>query len=290
MNRLFLIVGPSGTGKSTLARNLSGNGVAEVVSWTSRAPRAGEVDGVDYRFTTPAEFLGRVSTGGMLEHVTYGGNHYGTAAVDVANALERGSACLVVESGGARQLKAALGERVRVLFLRPSDKETLRLRMLSRGDAPERVEARLASVDVEAQDGAALADFTLPPLSLESMTSLALRFIEGKPIRHVYVAGPYSGDTEGNTARALDAAEPLFRAGLMPYVPHLSHFWEQRHSHHYEEWMDLDFAWLSKCDALLRLPGHSIGADREVAFARANKIPVFHDADALLCMPVNSSR
>ena len=100
--------------------------------------------------------------------------------------------------------------------------------------------------------------------------------------RYVYVAGPYTGNEEANVVRALDAATVLLRAGLFPYVPHLSHFWEDLHPHHYEVWMALDFGWVRRSDAVLRLPGESKGADREVALASSLGLPVFHSTDAVL--------
>jgi hypothetical protein len=101
-------------------------------------------------------------------------------------------------------------------------------------------------------------------------------------VKYVYVAGPYTGDEEANVARAIDAATVLLRSGLFPYVPHLAHFWEQQHAHHYEVWMNLDFAWVRRCDALLRLNGESKGADREVALARELGIPVFYSVMEVL--------
>lgn len=99
---------------------------------------------------------------------------------------------------------------------------------------------------------------------------------------YVYVAGPYTGDEEANVGRAIDAATVLLRAGLYPYVPHLSHYWEARHAHHYEVWMDLDFGWVRRCDAVLRLPGPSAGADREVDLAMRLDLPVFYSVEAVV--------
>lgn len=98
----------------------------------------------------------------------------------------------------------------------------------------------------------------------------------------VYVAGPYSsGDTVANVEAALDAGHALMDAGFAVVVPHLAHYLEARRSRPYEEWMALDFALLDRCGALLRLPGHSPGADREVAHALSRGIPVFDSIAAL---------
>lgn len=95
-------------------------------------------------------------------------------------------------------------------------------------------------------------------------------------IVHIYVAGPYSqGDPLANTLRALKVADELFGLGAYPYVPHLSHYWHQNYPRSYEDWMDLDFAWLKKCDLLYRMYGHSPGAEREVELAFEHNIPVF---------------
>ena len=99
----------------------------------------------------------------------------------------------------------------------------------------------------------------------------------------VYVAGPYThGDVARNVAAAMLAADGLIRAGAAPFVPHLSHFQHMAHPQPYEVWTALDFAWLEACDALLRLPGHSPGADAEVAWCKAHGVPVFDSMDALV--------
>lgn len=101
-------------------------------------------------------------------------------------------------------------------------------------------------------------------------------------IRHVYIAGPYTqGDPVKNTRKALGVADYLQSLGFVPFVPHLSHFWHFLTPKPYETWMEWDLAWLAKCDALVRLPGLSPGADREVDRARELGIPVFLDYNAL---------
>lgn len=92
----------------------------------------------------------------------------------------------------------------------------------------------------------------------------------------IYVAGPYSkGDIEANVNVAIDAADRLMDLGFIPFNPLLNHFHEMRHSRHYEDWMTLDLAFLPVCHAVLRNPGESPGADREVALAESLGIPVF---------------
>jgi hypothetical protein len=101
----------------------------------------------------------------------------------------------------------------------------------------------------------------------------------------VYIAGPYTaGEISYNVAAAIDAAEKLSKAGLYPYIPHLNHYWALEYPHDYEFWMDQDFAFLDKCDILLRLRGTSPGADREVERAQCLDIPVYKNIDDLIEM------
>ena len=92
----------------------------------------------------------------------------------------------------------------------------------------------------------------------------------------IYVAGPYTkGDIAVNVRNAIAMGEQLAERGFSPYVPHLTHFWHLIFPHHVTYWYALDAEWIPKCDGLLRIPGESIGADREVAMARELGIPVF---------------
>ncbi len=100
---------------------------------------------------------------------------------------------------------------------------------------------------------------------------------------YVYIAGPYSqGDVIENVGWAIDMGELLMDHGLIPFVPHLMHFWEFRYPHELDYWYAYDLAWLARCDCLLRLPGESEGADKEVEFAKAHGIPVFNHIDDCL--------
>lgn len=94
--------------------------------------------------------------------------------------------------------------------------------------------------------------------------------------RYVYVAGPYTkGDVAVNVRRNIEAADKLAHFGYVPFVPLLTHFWHLICPHPYEFWCEQDNAWVEKCDCLVRLPGESSGADKEVALAQSKDIPVF---------------
>jgi hypothetical protein len=99
----------------------------------------------------------------------------------------------------------------------------------------------------------------------------------------VYVSGPFTqGHRWVNIQHAIAAADELLCAGHVPWVPHLTHWWDQLFLHEYEEWMQYDLAWLAQCEALIRLPGFSPGGDREVQRAKQLGIQVFHGVDTFL--------
>lgn len=92
----------------------------------------------------------------------------------------------------------------------------------------------------------------------------------------VYVAGPISlGNQFANVRAAIDAAQALLADGFVPFLPHLSAFWHVVHPNDYETWMRYDLSWLATCDAVLRLPGTSPGADQEEREATELGIPTF---------------
>jgi guanylate kinase len=120
------------------------------VSATTRQPRPGERDGADYHFLTDAEFDKRVIAGDFVEHASYAGRRYGTLRSELERRTERGvPVVLEIEVQGARQVREAMPEAVQV-FIAPPSEEALRARLVGRGtDAPEDVEARLATAREE---------------------------------------------------------------------------------------------------------------------------------------------
>jgi guanylate kinase len=119
------------------------------VSATTREPRPGEQDGVDYHFLSPEEFQRRIDAGEFLEWAEYAGHRYGT----LRSELERDVDVLVleIEVQGARQVRERVPEAVSV-FIAPPSREALRERLVGRGsDAPDQIERRLAVADEEMQ-------------------------------------------------------------------------------------------------------------------------------------------
>lgn len=99
----------------------------------------------------------------------------------------------------------------------------------------------------------------------------------------VYLAGPFSSAPVANTARALAVAEQLRAAGFAVFVPHaLYAAWDAHHPLDYEAVMDQCLAWTRRSDALLRIPGVSPGADREVRCANELGLPVFHRVEDVI--------
>jgi guanylate kinase len=153
---VFVITGPSGVGKGTLIRGLLER-VPELrlsVSATTRSPRPGERDGIDYHFLTPEEFERRVQAGDFVEHAEYSGNRYGTLRSELERRLREGvPIVLEIEVQGARQVRQAMPEAIAV-FIAPPSPEALRARLVGRGtDSAEQVEARMrtAQRELEAQ-------------------------------------------------------------------------------------------------------------------------------------------
>ncbi len=96
----------------------------------------------------------------------------------------------------------------------------------------------------------------------------------------IYVAGPITkGDQFLNVRAALDAGSALLALGHVPFVPHLTCFWHITHPNEYETWMAYDSAWIDVCQGVLRIPGESAGADREVAQAARLGLPVWYRLD-----------
>jgi guanylate kinase len=150
---LIILSGPSGSGKSTVIRRLLEAGDLPLrlsVSATTRRPRRGEQDGVEYYFWTPQQFEQEVRAGGFLEHATVHGNSYGTLRREVESYRDREIGVILdIDVQGAAQVRARCPDAVSV-FLRTSSWETYEQRLRGRGTEDEAaIQRRLANARVE---------------------------------------------------------------------------------------------------------------------------------------------
>ena len=150
---LFVMSGPSGTGKGTICAKLIENKENDVflsVSSTTREIRKDEVDGVTYNYTTVENFQQMIDNGEMLEYAMYSGNYYGTPKKAVEAILSEGKNVLLeIEPQGALKVKSIFPEAVLMFILPPSIKE-LKKRLKDRGrETNEQIEERLAAAKWE---------------------------------------------------------------------------------------------------------------------------------------------
>jgi guanylate kinase len=154
------------------------------VSATTRAPRPGERDGVDYHFLTREEFERRVAAGEFVEHADYAGRSYGTLRSELEERVRAGApVVLEIEVQGARQVRGSVPDAVQV-FIAPPTLEELRTRLIGRGtDDPEEVERRLR---VAAEELAAQPEFTHVVVNdrlndaLEQLTAIVADELDGR--------------------------------------------------------------------------------------------------------------
>lgn len=143
-NTLYVISGPSGSGKTTSIRQVM---TREIVSFTTRPPREGEVEGFDYVFTTEEEVNRLEATGELVERVQYSGNSYGISKEELFGKLAEGDAFVVVDYHGFQQVRDLYPNCVSIFFA--IDTEDARQRMLERGDKVESIEPRLKTYEKE---------------------------------------------------------------------------------------------------------------------------------------------
>jgi guanylate kinase len=150
--KLIVITGPSGVGKGTIVRSLLQRHpeLCLSVSTTTRNPRPGEVEGVDYYFTSTDEFQKAISESEFLEWAQYAGNYYGTPKTKVLELLNRGKLVLLeIELLGARAIAEIIPD-VRRIFILPPSLEELETRIRKRGkDSETAIEKRLARAKEE---------------------------------------------------------------------------------------------------------------------------------------------
>ncbi len=144
---IVILSAPSGCGKDTVFREISKirSDVVESVSATTRLPRKGEIDGIDYFFKTTDEFEKMIERDSFLEYACYNGCYYGTPAAPALAAVNKGKICfLIIERKGAQKVKKNYPDAVSI-FLMPPDMNTLEHRLKKRNtESDEAIKKRLA--------------------------------------------------------------------------------------------------------------------------------------------------
>jgi guanylate kinase len=149
---LFVVSAPSGAGKTTLVERIRRTpNLFYSVSCTTRAPRAGEIDGQDYQFLSDADFRERIAKGDFLEHAEVHRDHYGTLREPVVTNLKSGKDVLIdIDTQGAAVIRncgdPVIRDALADVFIMPPDLEELRKRLLKRGtETAEQIDSRLAT-------------------------------------------------------------------------------------------------------------------------------------------------
>ncbi|MFO0948772.1 MAG: guanylate kinase [Planctomycetota bacterium] len=188
---LLIVSGPSGSGKSTLVGELLASGefpIAFSVSATSRAPRAGEIDGKQYCFLTRARFEEMRGRGEFLEHAEVHGNLYGTPAEPVRRQLAQGQWVLLeIDVQGHQQVKRVMPEAVS-FFVRTPSAKGYEQRLKERGtDSPETIARRVAHAEQELAQ-AADYDFQIVnesvPQAVRTMKTLLWGLLYQRGLKH----------------------------------------------------------------------------------------------------------
>ena len=155
---LFVISAPSGAGKTTLIAALRQTSeLAYSVSCTTRAPRAGEIDGEDYQFLSDADFRARVKSGDFLEYAHVHGDFYGTLREPVITNLKNGVDVLIdIDTQGAAAIRKCDDRIIRQafadVFIMPPDLEELRRRLTKRAtETVQQIDSRLATAAREVE-------------------------------------------------------------------------------------------------------------------------------------------
>jgi len=150
LGMLLLVSGPSGSGKTTLCRRAADAGLANyAISCTTRAPRPGEISGIDYFFLSTDEFKNKITNHDLLEYAEVHGNFYGTLKSEVFTHIEAGRDVVMdIDVQGAEHIRSCTDPLIQQalvqLFVMPESEAELRARLTGRGtDSDEIIETRM---------------------------------------------------------------------------------------------------------------------------------------------------
>jgi guanylate kinase len=185
MTTVFIISAPSGSGKSTLVHRLleSDGNLLFSISYTTRPPRATEINGVDYNFITREDFEQRLERGEFLEFAEVFGNYYGTNRETFEAAVHHGKDLVLdIDVQGARQLKVAIPEAISIFVLPPS-RVILEQRLRSRSqDSEEVIQRRLRGAAEEVRNYSQY-DYVLINREIEEAAARLTFIVEAERLR-----------------------------------------------------------------------------------------------------------
>lgn len=139
MNKVYALIGPPASGKTSILKELKQFGIPEMVSHTTRKPKTGEIHGVHYYFVAKEDF----QKNELIERVEYSGNLYGLSKAEVLDKVNKRPVSMVaVETHGLNQLRKLLADRLESIFIM-ADQDTVIARMLDRGDSPDLINRRI---------------------------------------------------------------------------------------------------------------------------------------------------
>lgn len=146
-NKIIIISGPSGVGKSTVVRQLlrQRDDLVKVITCTTRKPRPGEEHGRDYYFISQDEFMGRIKAGDFLEYAQVHGHYYGTLRSELDRILQTGQQpVLVIDVQGAEIIRSKINrQKLKLIFILPESKDELLERIRQRAGRISREELEL---------------------------------------------------------------------------------------------------------------------------------------------------
>lgn len=192
---LIIISGPSGAGKGTINRTLPSflPDLSSSISVTTRLPRSGEIDGLDYHYVTVEEFQKMIAAGELLEWAKVYDNYYGTPRRVVEGLLEQGrDVMLEIDTQGALQVKEKYADAV-LIFIAPPSLSELEYRLLRRGsDSPAEIQKRIKSAAAEMRL-ADRYDFIVVNDEVEQAVSKVCSIIKAEKCRSKYYLNENGG-------------------------------------------------------------------------------------------------
>ena len=181
--KIIIVSAPSGTGKSTIIKQLMEKEELQLrfsVSATNRSPREGETDGLSYHFLSTEEFKKRIADDAFVEYEeVYPGRFYGTLKSEVSRVLQQGNNLILdIDVKGGVNLKRIFGEKALSILIKAPSMEVLRKRLEGRGtDSQEAIERRLAKAESEMEFADGKFDYTLVNDSLDAAFAEAEKIV-----------------------------------------------------------------------------------------------------------------